>query len=170
MSSQKSPTLFLDYLGYSVRNLSAYCQPLNKGPCSNESSSDLNLQFPGNISKRLQLVCVLADTLQVVLTEMVLRVYKLEHALQQPSPEVVQHFLQVHIASCVITFQLCEEVLEHLWVLHVQHAIRPDKHVVQGSLRILQQFSEKLCRENKLGLMAIIVRYEGSSCCLPNSS
>lgn len=102
------------YLGDTVRNLSAHRQPLDERACGDEGAGDLNLQFPRHVSERLQLVRVLAHALQVVLAEVVLRVDQLEHPLQQPCPEVVEHLLQVHVAPRVVPFELREEVLEHL--------------------------------------------------------
>lgn len=133
----------LSYLGNTVGNFSAHCQALDEGASSNEGARDLNLQFPWHIPERLQLVGVLAHTLQVVLAEVILGVYQLEHPLQEPRPEVIEHLLQVDVPPCVVPFQLSEEVLKHLRILHVQHPIGPDKHVIEGLLRILQQLAEK---------------------------
>lgn len=118
------------YLGNSVRNFSAHGQSLDEGAGGNEGACHLNLQFPGHVPKGLQLVGVFAHALQVVLAEVVLRVDQLEHPLQEPRPEVIEHLLQVHVAPGVVSLQLCEEVLEHLRILHVQHPVRPDEHVI----------------------------------------
>lgn len=45
-------------------------------------------QFPGNVAKRLQLLGVFADTLQVVVAELILGVDQREDSLHQPGPEL----------------------------------------------------------------------------------
>lgn len=93
-----------NYLGNSVCNFSAHGEPLDKSPGSDEGTGDLNFQFPGYISKWLQLVCVFAHTFQVVLAEVILWVYQLKHPFQEPSPEVIEHLLQIYIAPGIISF------------------------------------------------------------------
>lgn len=130
MKKRKTNCTALSYLGNSVGNFSAHCQALDEGASRNESARDLNLQFPRHISEGLQLVGVLAHAFQVVLAEVILGVYQLEHPLQEPSPEVIEHLLQVDVSPCVVSFQLSEEVLKYLRILHVQHAVGPDEHVI----------------------------------------
>lgn len=48
----------------------------------------LNSEFAGNVAKRLQLLGVFADTLQVVVTELILRVDQREDSLHQSGPEL----------------------------------------------------------------------------------
>lgn len=88
---------------------------------------------------------MLGDALQVVVAEVVLGVEQLEHVLQQPGPEVVQHLLQVDVPARVVALQLGEQVLEHARVLHVQLPVSAREHAVQGLLRVVQQLQEKLC-------------------------
>ena len=119
------------YLRHSVCHLSTNHEPLNKRPGCNEGPRDLGLELPRHVAEGLELVGVLADALQVVVGEGVLRVEQLEHALEQPRPEVVEHLLQVDIAARVVALQLREQVLEDLRVLRVQFAVCPHEHVVQ---------------------------------------
>lgn len=90
------------HLGDPVGDLPAHHQPLDKRPSSDEGPGDLGLQLPGDVSKGLELICVFADALQVVVREVILRVEQLKHALQQPGPEVIQHLLQVDVAPRVV--------------------------------------------------------------------
>lgn len=48
----------------------------------------LYAQFAWDVPKGLQLFGVFADTLQVVLAELILRVHQGEDSLHQPGPEV----------------------------------------------------------------------------------
>lgn len=72
----------------------------------------MGIQVPGNVPEGFQLLHVLADALQIVVVEVVLRVEQLEQVLEQPRPEVVEHLLQVHVAAGVVALQLGEQVLE----------------------------------------------------------
>lgn len=118
------------YLGHSLSHLAAYRQPLDECACGDERSGNLRLQLLGHVSKRLELVGVLTDTLQIVLSDDILGVQQREHTLQQPRPKVIKHFLQVNVPSCVIAFQLGKQVLKDLRVLHVRLAISPHKHLI----------------------------------------
>lgn len=100
------------YFGDPVGDLSSHHQPLDEGPRGDKGLVDLGIQKPGNVSEGFQLLHVLADALQVVVVEVVLRVEQLEQVLQQPRPEVVQHLLQVDVAAGVVALQLGEQVLE----------------------------------------------------------
>lgn len=51
-------------------------------------NTNLYAQFAGHVSKRLQLLGVLADALQVVLAELILGVDQREDPLHQSGPEV----------------------------------------------------------------------------------
>lgn len=126
------------YLRHSLGHLPAYREPLDKCACSDECPGNLSLELPGHVSKGLELVGVLTDTLQIVLSNNVLGVEQREHTLQQPRPKVIKHFLQVNISSRVIALQLGEQVLKDLRVLHVRLAVSPHKHLIQGSLCVLQ--------------------------------
>lgn len=126
------------YLRHSLGHLAANGQPLDECACSNKGPRNLSFELPGHVSKGLELVGVLADTLQIVLRDGILRVEQREHAFQQPRPKVVEHFLQVDVSPRVVALQLSEQVLENLRVLHVRFAVSPHKHLVQGALRVLQ--------------------------------
>lgn len=132
------------YFGDPVGDLPSDHQPLDEGPRGDEGPVDLEVQNPGNVSEGFQLLHVLADALQVVVVEVVLRVEQLEQVLQQARPEVVQHLLQVDIAAGVVALQLGEQVLEQARVLRVELPVRALEHASQWLLRVLQQLQEKL--------------------------
>lgn len=137
------------YLRHSLSHLPANREPLDKCACSDECPGNLSLELPGHISKGLELVGVLTDTLQIVLSDDVLGVEQREHTLQQPRPKVIKHFLQVNISSRVIALQLSKQVLKDLRVLHVRLAVRPHKHLIEGPLCVLQQLQEEFCVKKK---------------------
>lgn len=143
----KPHTRTIPYLCHSVSHLSANHESLNKGPGCYEGPRDLGFQLAGHVAERLQLVRVLADALQVLVCELVLGVEQLEHAFEKPRPEVVEHLLQVDVPARVVAFQLREQVLEHLGVLHVQLAVRPHEHVIQRPLRVIQQLQEEFYKQ-----------------------
>lgn len=148
-SSLGRHTLLQTYFGGPVGDLPPDHQPLDKGPRDDEGPVDLDLQPPGHISEGFQLLHVLADALQVVVAEVVLRVEQLEHVLQQPGPEVVQHLLQVDVAARVVALQLGEQVLEHARFLQVELLVSALEHLVQRLLRVVQELQEKLCKEGR---------------------
>lgn len=119
-------------------------QAPREGAGGHEGSRHLQLELARHVPEGLQLLRVFADTLQVLVREVVLGVHQPEHALQQARPELVEHLLQVDIAAHVVALQLHKEVLEQLRVLHVQPAVRPHKHVVQRLLSVLQELFEEL--------------------------
>lgn len=131
------------YLWHSLGHLPANRESLDKCACSDECPGNLSLELPGHVSKGLQLVGVLTDTLQIVLSDDILGVEQCEHTLQQPWPKVIKHFLQVNIPSSVIALELGEQVLKNLRVLHVRLAVSPHKHLIQGPLCVLQQLQEE---------------------------
>lgn len=137
------------HLGHSVGYLPPDGEPLDKRACSDECPGNLSLEFPGHISKGLELVGVLGDTLQIILGDDILGVQQSEHALQQPRPEVIEHFLQVHVPARVVALQLGEQVLEDLRVLHVGLAVSPHKHLVKGPLRVFQQLQEEFWEQGE---------------------
>lgn len=137
------------YLGHPVGHLSTNREPLDECAGCNEGPCNLSLELPGHVSKGFELVCVLADALQIVICDDVLGVEQREHALQQPRPEVVEHLLQVDVASRVVAFQLGKQVLEHLRVLHVRLSVGSHEHLVQRLLRVLQQLQEELWVKRK---------------------
>lgn len=148
-SSLGRHTLLQTYFGGPVGDLPPDHEPLDKGPRDDEGPVDLELQPPGHISEGLQLLHVLADALQVVVAEVVLRVEQLEHVLQQPGPEVVQHLLQVDVAARVVALQLGEQVLEHARFLQVELLVSAREHLVQRLLCVVQELQEKLCKEGR---------------------
>lgn len=66
---------------------------LREGAGCHKRSSHLKLQLARHVPEGLQLLRVLADTLKVLIREVVLRVHQPEHTLQQTCPEVVEHLL-----------------------------------------------------------------------------
>lgn len=59
----------------------------------------LYTQFARHVPKRLQLFGMFADTLQVVITELILGIYQREEALHQSGPEVWQNLWQTDAAA-----------------------------------------------------------------------
>lgn len=136
------------YLRDSLSHLAADGESLDESASSDERPCDLSFQLSGHVSEGLELIRVLADALQVVFSDDVLGVEQREHALQQPRPKVVEHFLQVDVAPRVVALELGEEILENLGVLHIRLAVRPLEHLVQGPLGVLQKLQEEFCKEN----------------------
>lgn len=63
-------------------------------------STYLHSEFARHVPKGLQLFSVFADTLQVVFTELVLRIDQREDPLHQSGPEIWQDLCQTHAAPC----------------------------------------------------------------------
>lgn len=139
---------FLMYLWNFVDHLWHDCQATHKGASGHESPGQLDAELTRHITERLQLLRVPTHALHVGVAELILNIDKSKHPLQEVSPEIRQHGLQVDgwTAGHVVPCQGLEKVLEQLGVLHVHHPVRSHKHVVQWDLCIFQKFTEKLWR------------------------
>lgn len=137
---------FLMYLWNFVDHLWHDCQATHKGASGHESPRQLDAELTRHIAKRLQLLRVPTHALHVGIAEFILNIDQSKHPLQEVSPEIRQHGLQVDgwTARHVVPCQGLEKVLEELGVLHVHHPVRSHKHVVQRDLCIFQKLTEKL--------------------------
>lgn len=93
----------------------------------------LYAQFAWDVPKGQQLLGVFADTLQVVVTELVLRVDQGEDSFHQPGPEVWEDLRQTHTApcgrrsNCELTSLICPPKKED--ALHSTHSYSKKKNI-----------------------------------------
>ena len=132
------------YLGDLAHHLPGHRQALDEGAGGDEGAAGLELQVAGHVAEGPQRLRLLGHALQVLVADGVLRVGRLERALQQPRPQVVERLLQIDGGPALIPLQLPVQVLEDVRVLGVERPVdgQEGRH---RALRSVQQLQEIAC-------------------------